>query len=1770
MESTTDQVPPISNVAVVVAPLVPPSNANTKPSLIEMKVTAEESGQLSTGSNVACLAVPTSTKDAAPIADGRDSIGISPESAVENRATENDTMLGDIVKESEMKEVVLNVTRSGPIGEAKSYCATSKENIIVAPTEAAGSPVLATTTNIENNTSNANVTNEVPSATNGGVIIERKSAAGTEVFLDQADAQVIEELGRRYPKRAREQTWGKKAAEKEKKEAAKKKKLDKTVATSKNVPPARPPPDALIGRYVEQSKLLGTTSGQFYPLNGKIVDYRPAEGRIPGRYAIRWEYPTTNCQPAEFILEDEWVMEDLEAFDEAVAKGSAPIMTYSAYKSTSHSHHPPPLKLALENVRQRRQLVVERDLQESQLLSILIVVAALEEALQTSLQLQQQQQEANSAAVSLAPTTTKASSSSTSKPHPPLYYTANPSSYLSPPSADKSGTSSLSNQPKTQMTPTILAQRLRQGSQWAWAYLQSKQPTTQLLESPVGKRTSSVVAPHVANPSDAAAIAEASISDTGTSVAQRRSVRATRMAASSYIEDDGTSTSITKSASPGQEEPNPGQRGGRIAMWWINALEEKANHKAEKDLNISNFHPKIAPSKSEKPVHREKGKSKRTIDHTNTEDAVMTTETFEDDEQDEDTKDDDDDYTGGDGEQDDDDESLEGVERERAQLSPVTEPVSVVEENVGEEENEEDEIMWRNPYLRPSFPALLEYLARPKAITLEEVQKAMDVIILKIRHNKRSMDNGIDVSDLVVSDKVILAYEIPNYPSNGKVVLKCTSGETAGELQRLDANTFGRCKFELEVIGEEEKAIQIQRKEDIHQREIEFKERKTWDRWRFRGIHEGYAVWPSWEDGATAWVKENVTSEASVVPEMSQMVGDTKDDEALAKSLEENEVSSGGRRRTARRAAATATEGVFYGNQSQLTQKQLMDALLRLVKTSLFQTLMKLQSLVADDSSDPIRRCRIALGKMLWKRNVLARKAVTSQLGDRMLTADLASGKRLLELQSSADTNEDQSSGAKDLLDYLSSLHRNELKLRDIILTQLSEIPIPIVATAADERMGSLESLDDSDFEATSIIVWHTSGHPLLQNLIYRPPTQSTIIGESTECAWYKVKDFSKSIKSDEDDAEDVAMERRMRFRVEPTVGPGNEPIHDGKMLILTEAQVHAGAKAAEMQREQETSTSASNPYACVSGDSITLVPIDGDDGNNMTVPEIHGRIVGHDSRTDGEDSTVEYRVMILPDPDDETKIQKEAFWADLDVRADDSSYVCQPEGQNTWYMMENQDYHHDSEAYNECEKVLTWLSSQSKASPFSVPVDPIALGIPSYPQIVKHPMDISTIMDKLENGHYSSIPPGQSYGQSPVCRMLNGPFRKDVELMFDNAIVFNPPDDWIHQAAISLKKGAIKKIETASSSAERAYRYAGGRQKHSIYMDDDSDQDDEYESDQEEDLGGSRRLKRRRDSTGSTNKDEASARTIENSIRLHNCLKEGNDLRGPFSNLPINTDASTFSLPSGWSCRKRIIASTSNEDTPEQDIPTEKGSLPDDERKKQELAREMADLLALHKAMGESETSGLRRSTRAHHPSEGGSSKATSKVDDLEYFDQSAAADDATHQTTLPTSRLDVEVLREMRHEEYYSKLFFQFEKELAPTGKYGMYTNGSFPPYLGHVSPFKNRHSVMWEIRSPLVVPAIRWVIRGLIHSGHLTALEPMTSDITSGVMIKNDIYYWDPTLQPFEVLDVRGLQRRKRADNAEEDESEDDFEMSDYEKARAERVARNAERLRSLGLA
>ncbi|CAO3648912.1 unnamed protein product [Cunninghamella blakesleeana] len=73
---------------------------------------------------------------------------------------------------------------------------------------------------------------------------------------------------------------------------------------------------------------------------------------------------------------------------------------------------------------------------------------------------------------------------------------------------------------------------------------------------------------------------------------------------------------------------------------------------------------------------------------------------------------------------------------------------------------------------------------------------------------------------------------------------------------------------------------------------------------------------------------------------------------------------------------------------------------------------------------------------------------------------------------------------------------------------------------------------------------------------------------------------------------------------------------------------------------------------------------------------------------------------------------------------------------------------------------------------PFLHPVDYVALNIPDYPNIIKEPMDLSTIEHKLDEGIYLNA----------------NQFEKDIKLMFHNCYLYNPSTLPIYHMAKSLE----------------------------------------------------------------------------------------------------------------------------------------------------------------------------------------------------------------------------------------------------------------------------------------------------------------------------------------------------------------------------------------------
>mmetsp|Transcript_19729 Transcript_19729/g.20071 ORF Transcript_19729/g.20071 Transcript_19729/m.20071 type:complete len:178 (+) Transcript_19729:1172-1705(+) len=146
----------------------------------------------------------------------------------------------------------------------------------------------------------------------------------------------------------------------------------------------------------------------------------------------------------------------------------------------------------------------------------------------------------------------------------------------------------------------------------------------------------------------------------------------------------------------------------------------------------------------------------------------------------------------------------------------------------------------------------------------------------------------------------------------------------------------------------------------------------------------------------------------------------------------------------------------------------------------------------------------------------------------------------------------------------------------------------------------------------------------------------------------------------------------------------------------------------------------------------------------------------------------------------------------------------------------------------------------------------------------------------------------------------------------------------------------------------------------------DESDYDDEYDNSSSRNRNSNKR-KRSNAAKGASNKDEAAARPLEYPIRLHNCLKDGNDLWGRFSPLPVNSYVSTYSMPLGWSCRKFTGTTTTSTTTTTTSTETSESDNENDDvddndenspasQKKQEYVQERTELQALQKEFGDDE----------------------------------------------------------------------------------------------------------------------------------------------------------------------------------------------------------------------
>jgi hypothetical protein len=93
---------------------------------------------------------------------------------------------------------------------------------------------------------------------------------------------------------------------------------------------------------------------------------------------------------------------------------------------------------------------------------------------------------------------------------------------------------------------------------------------------------------------------------------------------------------------------------------------------------------------------------------------------------------------------------------------------------------------------------------------------------------------------------------------------------------------------------------------------------------------------------------------------------------------------------------------------------------------------------------------------------------------------------------------------------------------------------------------------------------------------------------------------------------------------------------------------------------------------------------------------------------------------------------------------------------------------------------ILRSLKKHREIGPFLRPVDPIALGIPTYFDVIKQPMDVMTIEKQLHTAQYQAAED----------------FISDFRLMLNNCFTFNPPDHVVHIMGRNVEKSLNNQLK--------------------------------------------------------------------------------------------------------------------------------------------------------------------------------------------------------------------------------------------------------------------------------------------------------------------------------------------------------------------------------------
>jgi len=114
----------------------------------------------------------------------------------------------------------------------------------------------------------------------------------------------------------------------------------------------------------------------------------------------------------------------------------------------------------------------------------------------------------------------------------------------------------------------------------------------------------------------------------------------------------------------------------------------------------------------------------------------------------------------------------------------------------------------------------------------------------------------------------------------------------------------------------------------------------------------------------------------------------------------------------------------------------------------------------------------------------------------------------------------------------------------------------------------------------------------------------------------------------------------------------------------------------------------------------------------------------------------------------------------------------------------------------HKCLPLVNFLINQEYGWLFRDAVDPIELGIPDYFDIIENPMDLTLVVNKLEDGAYKDVES----------------FAKDTKLVFENAILFNGEESDVGQIAKKSMATFAEDLESMMKGEAGNWCYGLGR----------------------------------------------------------------------------------------------------------------------------------------------------------------------------------------------------------------------------------------------------------------------------------------------------------------------------------------------------------------------